>query len=574
MTRTLLRLRRRWPTLFLLAVVSPAFALTPEEVLVVANRKAPESVALAKLYMQLRRLPPENVALLDMPTTYEIDRAGYEKDIRVPIGRLLQERQLDKRIRCIVLMWGVPIRVTEGEDFRRKEALYQSAVKDSLARIVMLRQLVDHVGSLPAKAPDLLLPPEGQFPPLPAPPPTTLTPPKLKDQLADALAARQIEVAKIADPARRQALSRQVMALTLEGYGLNGLIRYIASDSPPGAPPLGPLRKQLAGMETRIQALRIEPLTAATLQEKIDLLRASDGVVQLHGYAEQYASRPAAQGATDQTRTPNASVDSELSLLWQGQYPVEGWLVNPLHWSIADKVDSRPHAPMIMTARLDGPTPELAARMLRDSVAVERTGLTGTFYIDAGGPARLGEVGNAMDNRLKGLAALAKSNSRLRVVLDTLPTVFPPGSCPDAALYVGWYSLRKYVPAFTWARGAVGYHIASFEANALRSPDTAQWCPRMISAGVAATVGPVDEPFLAAFPLPDEFFPLLLTGQYTLAECYWRTVPFTSWQMILVGDPLYKPFAANPQFDVRTLPPGLAPHAAASRPASRPADPR
>ena len=96
----------------------------------------------------------------------------------------------------------------------------------------------------------------------------------------------------------------------------------------------------------------------------------------------------------------------------------------------------------------------------------------------------------------------------------------------------------------------------------------------MISAGVAATIGPVDEPFLAAFPLPDEFFPLLLTGQYTLAECYWRTVPFTSWQMILVGDPLYKPFAANPQFDVRTLPPGLAPHAAASRPASGPANPR
>lgn len=573
MNQTLVRLRRSWPVLLLLAACSPAWSLTPAEVVVVANRRAPESVELAKLYMELRHLPPENVAVLDMPTSYEIGRADYEKDIRVPIGRFLQERQLDKQVRCLVLTWGVPVRITEGEDLRQKEAVYQSAAKDSLARIVMLRLLVEQVGSVPPKQPDLLLPPEGQFLPVPPPAGTTLSPEKLKDQLADLIAAKQVEVARIADPARKRALSRQVMALTLEGYGLNGLIRYVASDSPPDSPPVEPLRKQLAEIEAKIQLLRGENLSATGLQKKMDLLRASDGVVHVHGYAEPYASRPAAHAITDQVKTTNAAVDSELALLWWGQYPLEGWVANPLHWSIAEKLESRPHPPVLMTSRLDGPKPSLAARMLRDSVAVERTGLTGTLYVDAGGPARLAQAGLAMDNRLKSLADLARKNTRLRVVLEDSPQVFSPGTCPDAALYAGWYSLEKYVPAFTWTRGSVGYHIASFEAVALRAVDSPQWCPQMISAGVAATIGPVAEPFLGAFPLPEEFFSLLLTGQYTLAECYWRTVPMASWQMILLGDPLYNPFAVNPQLDPRTLPPGLAPRVTASHPTSRPASP-
>jgi len=30
-------------------------------------------------------------------------------------------------------------------------------------------------------------------------------------------------------------------------------------------------------------------------------------------------------------------------------------------------------------------------------------------------------------------------------------------------------------------------------------------------------------------------------------ECYFKTVPLTSWMMVLVGDPLYNPFAKTPK---------------------------
>jgi hypothetical protein len=73
-------------------------------------------------------------------------------------------------------------------------------------------------------------------------------------------------------------------------------------------------------------------------------------------------------------------------------------------------------------------------------------------------------------------------------------------------------------------------------------------------AGVVATFGPVYEPYIHAFPPPDEFFALLLSGKYTLAEAYYRCLPHTSWTMTLVGDPLYAPFKANAPLNMDNVP--------------------
>jgi hypothetical protein len=64
----------------------------------------------------------------------------------------------------------------------------------------------------------------------------------------------------------------------------------------------------------------------------------------------------------------------------------------------------------------------------------------------------------------------------------------------------------------------------------------------MLEKGVAATIGPVGEPYVQAFPPPEIFFGLLIDGHLTLAECYALSNPFLSWKMVLIGDPLYRPF--------------------------------
>lgn len=53
----------------------------------------------------------------------------------------------------------------------------------------------------------------------------------------------------------------------------------------------------------------------------------------------------------------------------------------------------------------------------------------------------------------------------------------------------------------------------------------------------------MDEPYVQAFPVPEIFFGLLIKGQLALAECYAASTPFISWRMVLIGDPLYRPFA-------------------------------
>ena len=64
----------------------------------------------------------------------------------------------------------------------------------------------------------------------------------------------------------------------------------------------------------------------------------------------------------------------------------------------------------------------------------------------------------------------------------------------------------------------------------------------MLQKGVAVTLGPVGEPYLQAFPLPEVFFSLLLDGSHSLVETSFLSLPYLSWKMVLVGDPLYKPF--------------------------------
>jgi len=59
--------------------------------------------------------------------------------------------------------------------------------------------------------------------------------------------------------------------------------------------------------------------------------------------------------------------------------------------------------------------------------------------------------------------------------------------------------------------------------------------------GITATLGPVAEPYLHTFPESRAFFPKLYEGN-CLVEAYYRTKPVNSWQMLLIGDPLYRPF--------------------------------
>ncbi|SHJ56517.1 TIGR03790 family protein [Malonomonas rubra DSM 5091] len=242
-----------------------------------------------------------------------------------------------------------------------------------------------------------------------------------------------------------------------------------------------------------------------------------------------------------------AAVDSELTLVLVDEYPLKGWTANPFFVGYKNRQLDISKNEVLFVSRLDAPTVDIVKRVIDDSLAVEKEGLQGKAYIDA--RWKKPQPGKSLkgyafyDNSLHLTADFIKSKKLMPVVLDDQQRLFQAGEAKDAALYSGWYSHHQYVDAFQWRKGAVGYHIASSECSTLRTGKSQVWCKRMLEEGVAATIGPVGEPYVQAFPVPEVFFRVLADGYYSLAEAYFLSVPFLSWQMILVGDPLYTPFA-------------------------------
>jgi uncharacterized protein (TIGR03790 family) len=246
-----------------------------------------------------------------------------------------------------------------------------------------------------------------------------------------------------------------------------------------------------------------------------------------------------------------AAVDSELMLLWWPKYDPTRWVFNPLHWQMKGN-DAKNAGITLLTSRLDGPTPEIAKRLVDDAVWAEANGLKGKAYFDARGI----KLDVSKPNQWTGYegydesfreAAGLMTKAGFDVVLDDKDPLFGVNTCPDAGLYAGWYSLASFIDSFTFSRGAIAWHLASSEAVTLRTKDSKLWCANLLKRGVAVTMGPVAEPYTVGFPKPAEFFGFLATGEYTVVECYARTTLLTSWMTTLVGDPLYNPFGKAPK---------------------------
>lgn len=308
------------------------------------------------------------------------------------------------------------------------------------------------------------------------------------------------------------------------------------------------------GMPLRIDAVD------ASLKEALDVRgkEKDDLKTELSALAEDDPRRPNLTGRLEAVaaairhlaaQTPRASVDSELALVKAGDYERRGWLPNPFHIGFKDRELALSKDQVLMVSRLDGPDPETVRRMIDDGLRAEAEGLKGAACVDARWPAPVETKDlsgyKRYDYALHQWAAHLADHWPGKRYVDARDELFGTGACPDTALYCGWYSLGRYVDAFTWQPGAVAYHIASSECTTLKAPGSQVWCKRLLEEGVAATLGPVYEPYVQAFPLPTLFFGLLTEGYLTLAECYQVSVPFLSWQMVLLGDPLYRPFGSR-----------------------------
>lgn len=386
--------------------------LSPAEILVIANSDSKSSVALAQYYIKKRAIPARNLLILGLTEDETCIRKVYDQEIVGPVRKYLEETYPKYYIRCLVLMYGVPLKVA---------------------------------------------PPEAS------------------------------------DDERTQIKMLQDQKLSIE--------------------------RQLAGLgETEAERRK-------SLQKDLRRIKM--------------------QAAKSQNSDQWASLDSELALVLKETYPLSGWQPNPFYSRNNNKANFAERIDTLMVGRLDGPDPETVKRIIDDSLNAEKNGLKGTAYFDARWPLENSKKHSAYtryDRSIHRAAELVKTDGRLPVVLEQTDRLFQPREAPNAALYCGWYSLGQYVDAFAWQPGSIGFHIASSECTTLKKEDSRVWCRMMLQKGVAATLGPVGEPYLQAFPLPELFFTLLLDGSHSLVETYFLSLPYLSWKMVLIGDPLYRPF--------------------------------
>jgi uncharacterized protein (TIGR03790 family) len=259
---------------------------------------------------------------------------------------------------------------------------------------------------------------------------------------------------------------------------------------------------------------RLEELTKqkAVLNQKLERLQTSSVAGNSKSIKDTKRTLTKLQSKIDYItgRETAASVDSELSMVLFGDYQLYRWQPNKLKDNVLGLRFNT-----LMISRLDGPNFKIAQGLIDRSIAAEKIGLHGSAYIDSRGIAKDDNRPYSFgyfDQSLRDLAVLARFRTDL-----------------------------KYVDAFDFVDGAIGYHISSLEAVDLRDANSGQWCPAMLEDGITATMGAVSEPYLHAFPEPKEFFLQLFNGR-CLAEAYYYTKPFNSWQMVLIGDPLYTPF--------------------------------
>jgi uncharacterized protein (TIGR03790 family) len=256
------------------------------------------------------------------------------------------------------------------------------------------------------------------------------------------------------------------------------------------------------------------------------------------------------------------AVDAELSMLAFPNYPITAFMPNPLFQN--DRPGPHELGQVVKVSRLDGPTVDDALALVDQALTAERSGLLGRAYVDI---ARRDALGDAwFENTAQQLLELGFDTS-----VDREGATLPVGARFDApVLYFGWYAWNVdgpfTLPGFRFPPGAIALHIHSFSASTLRLTNNG-WAGPLIARGVTATVGNVYEPYLTFSHRPNLLLKALSRGA-TLVDAAYYSLQALSWQEVLIGDPLYRPFAVSAEEQVGklgTLPPRLAGYAVLRR---------
>jgi len=256
-------------------------------------------------------------------------------------------------------------------------------------------------------------------------------------------------------------------------------------------------------------------------------------------------NEPTQNDVRPELRRNEASVDSELAWLplVKMNVPLTGPLRNWIY-GVTNPALLNPTNGILLVARLDGPSADIARGLVDKALQAERDGLWGRAYFDARGLGKTDTNNFLGDKWILGAAEICRVLG-FETTLDENPETFP-SSFPmsQIAIYCGWYDENVSgpftLPKVEFMPGAFAYHLHSSSAATLRSTNT-NWCGPLLAKGATCTLGCVYEPYLEFTPNIAVFIVRFAATGFTFGEAAWTAQPVLSWQTTVVGDPLYRP---------------------------------
>lgn len=261
------------------------------------------------------------------------------------------------------------------------------------------------------------------------------------------------------------------------------------------------------------------------------------------------------------------SVDSELTLLYRRltrrAVAPQGLVANPYFLGEAPVAEARPftHARLdiFLVTRLDGFTAADAMALVDRGVAAppsEWRVLLDQKAASADDPGnrwlaraaeRLEAMGHGSRVQLErtsepltggpalGYYSWGSNDPAIRP--RSLGVTFAPGGL--AGWYIGGDARTFAAPPAEGAGGVRGRRETYFAG----APDAL--AGDLVRAGATGVSAAITDPFLDGAVRPDILFPAYLSG-FSLAEAYYLAIPNLSWQTVVLGDPLCRPFPGPP----------------------------
>ena len=137
----------------MLTPATGAFALEPSEIALVAARGNRESVGLAKYYCRQRGVPESQIIEVDVAPDETLDREQWRFAVRPEIQKWLKENDPDKKIRCLVTTWGIPLKISAGKPSDTDTKYLDYLTSERVSRTQKLKQIASALDRLADRAP-------------------------------------------------------------------------------------------------------------------------------------------------------------------------------------------------------------------------------------------------------------------------------------------------------------------------------------------------------------------------------------------------------------------------------------